>query len=377
MIYIMKSNIVVFSTLFCLFGVLPVNASECLGDNCFTQPLKIGKPAPLPVTLSINKNTEMASKPAWDGSTKKYSSPGFDKTVDWRDGVPIWDDSISNYKDTNFSDWFMQPQMPMYDIPNQAVYLPDVPDVQEPDLNSRKQVEDLLVPVRPADDLWSNKKYTAQDLSSTIKTVFESEVEDSNGCPFETESECDIWRKKPMVRETVSPRSPKILAEKMNKFIAAAAANNDIEANTEVAAPFLDRYKMLMKSAQACCTDGMAYELKHAGATEGLVYKFLSDDANFYGIGSRCLMMSDEDLDNKYPNTATAAVAADVRNGCLCRGRQWFVAMLAPFEEVYKASPEFADSKFNYKYTDGLQRQITVSVNTDVQNVLHQLSMCP
>ena len=132
-----------------------------------------------------------------------------------------------------------------------------------------------------------------------------------------------------------------------------------------------------MGNAQACCTDGMAYSLQQAGASADLIYKFLSDDANFYGFGSRCLMMTDYDLDTQYPNTATAVVAADVRNGCLCRGRQWFKAMLAPFEQAYKALPEFKDTEFYYTYTDGLKREITVSVNNDVQNVLKQLEQCP
>ena len=88
-------------------------------------------------------------------------------------------------------------------------------------------------------------------------------------------------------------------------------------------------------------------------------------------------MMTDEELDKKYPNTATAAVAADVRNGCLCRGRQWFEAMLAPFKQAYSAVPEFANQKFYYTYTDGLQRQTTVSINNDVKNVLDQLAVCP
>ena len=74
---------------------------------------------------------------------------------------------------------------------------------------------------------------------------------------------------------------------------------------------------------------------------------------------------------------ATAVVAADVRNGCLCRGRQWFEAMLSPFKQIYNEMPEFKDVLFNYTYTDGLGRQITVSVNNDVQNVLKQLSQCP
>ena len=96
-----------------------------------------------------------------------------------------------------------------------------------------------------------------------------------------------------------------------------------------------------------------------------------------FSDGSRCLMMTDKELDTKYPNTATAAVAADVRNGCLCRGRQWFSAMLAPFQQVYNEIPEFKDAQFNYTYKDGLQREITVSVNNDVQNVLKQLAQCP
>jgi hypothetical protein len=103
----------------------------------------------------------------------------------------------------------------------------------------------------------------------------------------------------------------------------------------------------------------------------------MADDANFYGLGARCLMMTDYELDTKYPNTATAAVAADVRNGCLCRNRQWFESMLAPFSQAYNAIPEFKDALFNYTYTDGLKREITVSINNDVQNVLKQLQQCP
>ena len=180
-----------------------------------------------------------------------------------------------------------------------------------------------------------------------------------------------------MIRETVAPRSNHIRPDLLQAFIAKAKCNKNIAATDPTAAPLLERYKILMRSAQACCTDGMAYSLKKAGASDGLVYKFLADDANFYGLGNRCLMMTDAELDRNYPNTATAAVAADVRNGCLCRGRQWFQAMLAPFREVYSIAPDFAQSKFDYTYTDGLQRQVTVSINNDVQNVLNQLEMCP
>lgn len=398
----MKSKIAIFSSLLCALGTFGAHASDCIGSDCdigqmyrdtiarveIIEAETLGKPTALPMFFemspepiimdytpqmkSVNVLTVKPVEPdnrakLWDGGIKEYKQPKFDKTVDWRDGVPIWDDSVNHYRRKDFRDWFLEPS---------DVYMADEfgPDIQ-------MQVEELLTPLKPSENLWTNNenRLAAQDLTVAIENTFNNVkvIENSDGCPFETDAECAIWRRKPMVRETLSPRSPKIRVDKMDEFLYAVGANRRVTANEPVAAPLLERYKMLMQSANACCTDGMAYQLKQAGASDGLVYKFLADDANFYNLGARCLMMTDADFDKKYPNTATAAVAADVRNGCLCRGRQWFKAMLAPFEDAYKASPEFANEKFNYTYVDGLQREITVSVNNDVQNVLNQLSLCP
>ena len=241
-----------------------------------------------------------------------------------------------------------------------------------------ERVEELLCPKKPSDDLWfesaPKSEYAEQNLSVVVEQVFGTS---NNGCPFETDTECEIWRRKPMVRETVSPRSSKIRDAKMFEFIAAAQNEHNITTAHPTAKPLLERYKMLMASAQACCTDGMTHSLRQAGASDGLIYKFLADDANFYGFGNRCLMMTDYELDTKYPNTSTASAVADVRNGCLCRGRQWLKAMLAPFEQAYQEMPEFKDMPFYHTYQDGLKREIRVSVNNDVQNVLKQLEQCP
>ena len=424
-------------------------ASDCIGDGCYVEPMSVSAPAPMPMAapyappvpgpqyiapmlepmrsvklLSI-KPVPSDTRPAlWDGTDDEFVSRGYDKTVDWRDGVPIWDDSVPSYRYRDYSDWFLEPMPELYirdaDVPSEPVATVvaenpfDSNEISVVDLYkqnmadaaaTRARVEELLAPQKPSDNLWTDNvgtgvvsvtneqnttvidnapvqhitlpsprpEYTAQDLTELVTVTFGR----ADGCPFETETECEIWRRKPIVRETVSPRSPRIRDDKMAEFIAAARCDKNITANNPLAAPLLERYKMLMNSANACCTDGMAYSLKQAGASDGLVYKFMSDDANFYGFGARCLMMTDDELDTKYPNTATAAVAADVRNGCLCRGRQWFYAMLAPFEQAYRAFPEFRDYKFYYTYTDGLQREITVSVNNDVQNVLQQLSVCP
>lgn len=394
-----------------MYSVAPVYSSECIGDDCNAEILtfkefewtqnnpqsQIHETVDMPECADCNQEPQMVNAklltikpvepdnrpPLWDGSHEKKITRAADKTVDWRDGIPIWDDSISSYKYKDFSDWFIEPAPEIYLRETDTatpidLYEQNMADAEQ----TRARVEELLTPKKPTANLWFTNinivepraEYVAQDLTTVVTEVFGT---NNDGCPFESETECNIWRRKPIVRETVSPRSPKLRDANMSEFINAASCNAEITANEAVAAPLLARYKMLMKSAQACCTDGMTYALKQAGANEKLIYKFLADDANFYGFGSRCLMMTDYDLDTKYPNTATAVVAADVRNGCLCRGRQWFEAMLAPFKQAYEQMPEFADMPFQYTYTDGLKREITVSVNNDVQNVLKQLSQCP
>ena len=408
----MKSRVFIFSSLLCLCGANLAAASECIGPGCYSitpaddaEPmvLEMGPvysapesaraqmpqyiyPAPEPMRsvklLSIKPVPGDDRPPVWDGTAGDYDPRGYDKSVDWRDGVPIWDDSVSSYKYKDYTDWFLQPMPELYIRESNSITEPVATVVAENPKNpdeisvvdlykqnmadaaaTRARVEALLSPNKPSENLWvtddsetvaqiqrqwlypdsdtgvktvttqqnttvvdtapvqhislpaPRPEYVAQDLTELVTVTFGR----ADGCPFDSDTECEIWRRKPIIRETVSPRSPRIRADKMDEFIAAARCDKNITANHPLAAPLLERYKMLMGSANACCTDGMAYSLKQAGASDGLVYKFLSDDANFYGFGARCLMMTDDELDQKYPNTATAA---SNRRGC--RGRaQW------------------------------------------------------
>lgn len=393
----MKNRILFLSSALCVCGMTAAIASECSGNECYgeipnteysvveytdeSDVMFDYAPDVTPMAsvklLSVKPVPVDNRAPIWDGTSEK-SKPitKYTKTVSWKNGVPLWDDSISDYRTKDFRDWMLN------DLP--MVYLYDSNDTELVDLYNdtmsdaaitRARIEEILSPNRPSENLWGNScdaRYTAQDMSKPIRAAF-----GDDGCPFETETECDIWRRKPIFREYVSPRSPKIRQDKMYQLLSSVECNGDLEANSPAAAPLLERYKMLMQSARACCTEGMKYSLKTAGASDGLIYKFMADDANFYNIGDRCLMTTDAELDEKYPETATAAVIGDVRNGCLCRGRQWFTAMLAPFVDAWRASPEFAQSKFYWTYTDGLNRRVTVSINDDVQNVLDQIAACP
>ncbi len=397
----MKTKIMILSSLVCLCGTGIARASDCVDCDIvptldaptvmtaesyipYVEPgwldYEVISTRPIPAkALSIKPVPADDRAPLWDGAHGETAPRGYDKTVDWRDGVPIWDDSISDYKNKDFSDWFIEPMPEIYvreiDVAETVspadLYAQNMADAAA----TRQRVEELLAPKKPSANLWFTNMPTVSE--KIVENVTIDTYVTDDGCPFETETECEIWRRKPIVHEAVTPRSKTIRAYNMNPLIDALQCDKDLDANSPVAAPLLARYQMLMKSAQACCTDGMAYALRNAGASDGLIYKFMADDANFYGLGARCLMMTDYELDTKYPNTATAAVAADVRNGCLCRNRAWFESMLAPFSQAYNAVPEFRDALFNYTYTDGLKREITVSVNNDVQNVLKQLQQCP
>jgi len=338
--------------------------------------------------------------PVWDGTNGNYQPTAHVKTVDWRNGVPIWDDSISDYRTKDFRDWMLKRLPELYIRDSDDTELVTLYNETVEDINATNaRIEELLgnkettsvttTDIQTCDrapDIAMtttfrtpcNERYTAQDLTIPVQNAFGAGVIGiDDGCPFETETECNIWRRKPVIRETVSPRSPQIRAINMSEIIFTVNQTGDLDANSVAAAPLLERYKMLMRSAAACCTEGMKYSLKQAGASDGLIYKFLADDANFYNIGGRCLMMSDAEIDEKYSGTATAATIADVRNGCLCRGRQWFTAMLAPFVDLWNMSPEFEASPFYWTYIDGLQREVTVAINDDVQNVLDQIATCP
>jgi hypothetical protein len=114
----------------------------------------------------------------------------------------------------------------------------------------------------------------------------------------------------------------------------------------------------------------MEYKLKKSGASKSLIYKFMIDDANFYGFGDRCLMTSDEKLEKKYPQSATAQMVSDVRDTCLCQRRDYFDALLAPFDD-------FPDEEYEYSYQDGLKREVNISITDDVNFIKEQLKNCP
>ena len=132
----MKTKIFIFSSLLCLYGASVSHASDCVGADCDiapivfeeiqevtydTEPVWDMDVAPMPVAQPIVvpahnvkiysvKPTVPDNRPAlWDGTHGKYNAKLSDKTVDWQNGVPIWDDSIASYKYKDFSDWFLEP----------------------------------------------------------------------------------------------------------------------------------------------------------------------------------------------------------------------------------------------------------------------------
>ena len=197
------------------------------------------------------------------------------------------------------------------------------------------------------------------------------------GCPFETAEECEIWYKKPYYKATVAPRAPHIKYDRAEDMVDVALANPYVSADNEYMSPLLERYKMLMNAGDACCTSGIIYKMRQNGADDSDVYEFLKNDANYFAITKRCLVMSDRDISRSYSNGVTGQMVADVRDACLCKNREWFDSLLQPFNDIYERVPDFKSGAFTYTYKDGMNRRISVSVNEDIQKTINTLSVCP
>ncbi len=204
---------------------------------------------------------------------------------------------------------------------------------------SMTEMEELFLnPRAQTESLWAAEKNSMLEISYT-------------GCPFHTIRECLIWNSKPIMMETIP------------------LPTRHIKQTDDYQTALVKRYEALMQAARSCCTAGMENKLKNSGASQGLIYKFMVDDANFYGFTDRCLMMTDEELHKNYSGTATAKAVMGVRDTCLCQRRDYFDALLAPFDD-------FPDEEYNYTYQDGLNRQVKVSISDDVRAVKEILTLC-
>jgi hypothetical protein len=197
-----------------------------------------------------------------------------------------------------------------------------------------------------------------------------------HNCPFHTENECRIWRRLPPVRETATSRVADMPQARMAEMIALLQAGNYITADMRQAQPLVDIYRTLLAASSACCTSGMIHQLQTSGISRAGIYQIMTDDKHFAQFGERCLVMQNKEFAAQSQATQITAMASQVRDMCLCRQRDYFESLLAPFTRVARASPKFRDSPFNWTYTDGLGRPITVSINQDVNNVLERLARC-
>lgn len=196
-------------------------------------------------------------------------------------------------------------------------------------------------------------------------------------CPFDTDTECEVWHKKPEHNEYSGPRAPHLSLVQIDEILYAIYGNYDINADNENMSPLVDRYKMLVHASDACCGAGIMYKMRENGASDKDIYRFLQNDANFFAIIKRCIMMNNNDIAGTYSHGVTGQMVADVRNACLCKNRQWFENLLQPFSDIYERMPIFRDKHFVYSYSDDMKRDITVYINDDVQTVSGLLNECP
>ncbi len=207
--------------------------------------------------------------------------------------------------------------------------------------------------------------------------ICEDTCEWDYNCPFDTYEECNVWYKKPVYKEAVNPRAPHLSPVKMDDILYAINSDNNFSGNSTAAAPLIQRYKILMRASKACCTEGILHKLHSANAKDKNIYEFLKDDANRFAVGERCLVLTNDEIAGNYSHGVNGEMVRDVRNTCLCKNKKWFKSLLEPFNDVYQRAPQFESTPFFYTYIDGMQRQITISINDEVQKVMDMVQTCP
>lgn len=233
------------------------------------------------------------------------------------------------------------------------------------------QDEDVLKPVLPDNNFWIDDDFSYEISDESFMCGYDY------GCPFDTVWECEIWNKKPVYNEIVTPRSEHLSSVKMDGILATLTFEGDIDSENPLAQPLLERYQILMRASKNCCSEGIIHKMRSKDISDKKIYKFLKDDANDFGVGSRCLVMQNREIADSYSNGVTGEMVERVRNTCLCKNRQWFDSLLEPFYDLYQMAPDFEHSPFYYTYMDGFQREVTVSINQEVQNVMELLQYCP
>ena len=388
----MKTKICIFSSLLCLCGIVPGLASDCVGPDCDIEPITTEEV----VTVSEDEINDISEIDIGDMRTKAIiiAVPQAEEEIEEFEEV-TWMDSDPDVQKMPYPEHFQIP-MRMYQAANGNGEMPEIlmHNVKFGEYTAdvaplgayQKNLTDIAMTLSKTDEILRNAR---PDDNLTVLNIINVQPEDKmaentkilemeyDGCPFETIEECKIWRKKPTFSESVAPRSKKIRKESLYKFLDAAKCNINITGNHKYARPLIDRYHALMRASQKCCTEGLIHSIRENGESDEMIYKFLFDDANFHGFGERCVMMSDADLDTEYPEMVTPEMLTYVRDECLCRNREWFIGILSPFVQAYKAMPEFKYAEFKYVYTDDLGRTYETSINNEVQDILNRLELCP
>lgn len=234
--------------------------------------------------------------------------------------------------------------------------------------------------IGPMDFVDFDEPLEPMDCSITMDNeygMYEECTYDYNNCPFQTAEECDIWYKKPVHNTALLPRAPHLNSFRIDDILYAIYSNYEVSANDPAMSPLLERYKILMRASRACCSEGIMYKMREQGAKDSGIYQFLKDDANYFAVATRCMVMEDEEFKENYTNGVTGKMAIEVRNACLCKNRHWFETLLEPFNDVYDRAPMFEDQPFVYTYKDSMQRSVSVNINDEVHTAMGLINACP
>ncbi|MDR1206812.1 MAG: hypothetical protein LBK26_00100, partial [Rickettsiales bacterium] len=155
-------------------------------------------------------------------------------------------------------DFLSEDPHPVFELPRAK----SIPTLLDRDAYTEQEIESLLKQAGRENASRIGKKEFKLDKNAAAAQILPPAFPRFPGCPFETETECHIWKTKPHVKETIANKPRIMPADNIDTLVNLANVGIEIPADSVDAAPLLNRYKLLRAAARSCCMDGITYKLK-------------------------------------------------------------------------------------------------------------------
>jgi len=191
-------------------------------------------------------------------------------------------------------------------------------------------------------------------------------------CPFRTAEECEVWRRKPVVRTGGSEsRGPSIERQRLCIIIDELRQNRRLPVESVSGRALIGAHRLMLNNGRRCCVDAATDIIKKSGGTAQDAEGFVSGNAEFL---DRCIAWSEDEIEKISGGGSFGEFLNEVQNRCFAVGGTNIRKMLTPFVQLFNSAPDLEELPLDYDYTDPQGQARRVSITDDVKVITSRLA---